>query len=478
MTSFWYYTIFMDENTIFQNSQNTQVPQDQVPQPPAPVESYPQNEGGSPLGTIIKIVIGLAVIGIIIFLIISFVIPLFKKGSNGKAELTYWGLWEDSNIIQPIIEDFRKQYPDITINYAKQDVKQYRQKLSARMKNNTGPDIFTFHNTWLPVLSDVLLPLPNDIMTKNEFKNSFYSVIDKDLTKNGAIYGIPMGIDTLALYINTEIFKVAGVTLPNNWEDFRKIAMSLTVIDEAGKIKTAGAALGAYDNVTHAPDIVSLLFIQNGADMKNLTSTLGRSSDTLNFYTSFAIGDQKVWDSSLDPSILAFSKGNLAMYFGYSWDYFIIKAMNPDITFEIYPVPHVSGVNTTVASYWAQGVSAKSKHQKEALLFLKFLAKAETAEKLFTLASKTRVFGEPYARKDLESKLKDNSVVYPFVSQANDAQSSFFASDTYDEGLNSQMNTYLGNAIRSIISNNNTSPETAVSTLAQGVSQVLKQYGQ
>ena len=468
----------MDENTIFQNSQNTQVPQDQVPQPPAPVESYPQNEGGSPLGTIIKIVIGLAVIGIIIFLIISFVIPLFKKGSNGKAELTYWGLWEDSNIIQPIIEDFRKQYPDITINYAKQDVKQYRQKLSARMKNNTGPDIFTFHNTWLPVLSDVLLPLPNDIMTKNEFKNSFYSVIDKDLTKNGAIYGIPMGIDTLALYINTEIFKVAGVTLPNNWEDFRKIAMSLTVIDEAGKIKTAGAALGAYDNVTHAPDIVSLLFIQNGADMKNLTSTLGRSSDTLNFYTSFAIGDQKVWDSSLDPSILAFSKGNLAMYFGYSWDYFIIKAMNPDITFEIYPVPHVSGVNTTVASYWAQGVSAKSKHQKEALLFLKFLAKAETAEKLFTLASKTRVFGEPYARKDLESKLKDNSVVYPFVSQANDAQSSFFASDTYDEGLNSQMNTYLGNAIRSIISNNNTSPETAVSTLAQGVSQVLKQYGQ
>jgi len=39
------------------------------------------------------------------------------------------------------------------------------------------------------------------------------------------------------------------------------------------------------------------------------------------------------------------------------------------------------------------------------------------------------------------------------------------------------MNTYLGNAIRSIISNN-TSPETAVLTLAQGVSQVLKQYGQ
>lgn len=469
----------MDENTIFQNPQTAQIPQEQIPQPsPVSSENYSPDAGGSLLGTIIKIIIGLAVIGIIIFLIFSFVLPLFKKGSNGKAQLTYWGLWEDSNIIQPIIEDFRKQYPNITVSYAKQDIKQYRQKLSTRMKNNTGPDIFAFHNTWLPMISDILLPLPDATITKNEFKNSYYPVAEKDLIKNGAIYGIPMEIDTLALYVNTEIFKAAGISPPNNWEDFIKVARSLTVIDENGKIKTSGAALGAFDNITHAPDVASLLLIQNGADIKNLTSTSKKASDALTFYTSFVIGDQKVWDSTLDPSILAFSKGNLAMYFGYSWDYFTIKAMNPDITFEIYPVPHLTGVNTTIASYWVQGVSAKSKYQKETLLFLKFLAKAETAEKLFTLSAKTRVFGEPYARKDLASKLKDNLIVYPFVSQASDAQSSFFASDTYDEGLNSQMNTYLGNAIRSIISNNNTSPETAVLTLAQGVSQVLKQYGQ
>ena len=79
----------------------------------------------------------------------------------------------------------------------------------------------------------------------------------------------------------------------------------------------------------------------------------------------------------------------------------------------------------TIASYWAGRVSSKSKYQKEALLFLGFLAKKETQEKLFAEESKTRLFGEPYARVDLLEKLKDNTVVYPFVSQAKDATSSF-----------------------------------------------------
>ncbi len=54
--------------------------------------------------------------------------------------------------------------------------------------------------------------------------------------------------------------------------------------------------------------------------------------------------------------------------------------------------------------------------------------------------------------------------------------SSFFSGDTFDNGLNSQMNAYLQNAINSILSN--TSSQTAADVLSKGVAQVLKQYGQ
>ena len=67
-------------------------------------------------------------------------------------------------------------------------------------------------------------------------------------------------------------------------------------------------------------------------------------------------------------------------------------------------------------------------------------------------------------------------MIYPFVSQGKDATSSFFASGTYDEGLNSKMNKYLEDAVNSML--NSTSAETAVETLSKGVSQVLSEYGQ
>ena len=218
---------------------------------------------------------------------------------------------------------------------------------------------------------------------------------------------------------------------------------------------------------------MSLFLVQNGADLNDISSTSKVASEALSFYTSFATND-KVWDDTLDSSVLSFAKGNLAMFFGYSWDFFTIKATNPDLSFEIYPVPHLPNQNMTIASYQVEGVSIKSKYQKEAMLLIKYLSQKETQQKLFAEQSKIRAFGNPFARRDLVELLKDNKAVYPFVSQAEDAVSSFFASDTYDNGLNSQMNTYLGDAVNAIL--NGTSPQTAVETLSKGVSETLQQY--
>ena len=442
-------------------------------QPPSFVFHAP----GSPISlrNVVKILLGVIIVAVIIFFISKVIIPNFQNTQGSKATIEYWGLWEDASVMNAIISDFNREYPDINVNYSKQDIKQYRERLTARIQNGTGPDIFRFHNTWVQMLSDVLLPIPNNTIKKDDFMKWFYPVAQKDLIKNGVIYGIPLGIDTLALYTNTNILNSAGLSAPDNWVDFINHARSLTVVDESGKIKTAGAALGTFNNVTHAPDIISLLFVQSGVDLNNIAQSEQAAADALTFYTSFALpSGSKTWDSDLDTSILAFGKGNLAMYFGYSWDVFTIKAINPDLAFEIYPVPHLPNENTTIASYWAEGVSIKSKHQKEALLFMKFLAKKETEERLFAEIAKTRLFGEPYANVELADTLRSNATVYPFVSQANGAESSFFASETFDNGLNFQMNTYLGDAVNSIL--RSTSPQTAVGTLSQGVNKVLQQY--
>ncbi len=472
----------MNEDVIF--TQNKPL----VPPPPP---SYPPSTGNpspgvpaqppatsppAPGSSKLKIIIA-GVVGVIILLLIFFgAVMLLKNGPNlnNNVTLTYWGLWENSSVMQGIFADFHRANPHISVNYVEQDIKQYRDRLTTRINNGDGPDIFRYHNTWLPMLSGYLLPMPTSVITPQDFQKYYYPVTKTDITRSGAIFGIPLEIDTLELFTNDDMFQAAGAKIPDTWDDFSKVAHSLTVTDPiTGNTKTAGAALGAYDNITHAPDIISLLFLQNGVDLKSMASSQSYTADALTYYMQFA---NSVWDPNREPSIQAFASGSVGMYFGYSWDIFTMKSINPNLKFHVNPVPRLlGGRRFTVASYWVEGVSSKSKNPGAAMLLMHYLAQKDTQQKIFTEESKLRAFGEPYARVDLAPLVKDNPLVYPFVEQAPTAVSTFFASDTYDDGLNDQANGYLGNAVRSMLGN--TSAQSAVGTLTNGVTQVLNQYG-
>jgi len=429
---------------------------------------------------IISIVIGGVIVVFLLILVIALILilPKFFQKKNEKVELTYWGVWENSAVISEVIQDFTKEHPDIKIKYEDQNIKvigKYIDRISAQ-----SPDIYRYHNSWVTELlgRGLLAPFPQDVVKTTELEIQYYDVIKKDLKIKGAYYGIPLGIDTLALFINTKLFQAAGLTPQSMlWEDlFREQSpyLPMTVRDgTTGKISTSTIALGRIDNIAHATDIISLLLVQSGVSP---TKPDGQNTQrALTFYTTFAKGDTKVWDETLDNSKLAFAKGNLAMFFGYSWDIFEIKAVNPNLEFTVVPVPYVPGNKKTIASYWVEGVSSKTKHQKEAFEFLKFLTKRETLEKMYAKESKLRLFGEPYPRIDMAELLKDNLLIYPFVQQAKNAESTIFSSDTYDDADISVLNGYLGDAVTSLL-NGNTSPDTAVSKLNEGVNSVFGKY--
>lgn len=423
----------MDETNVFQ-------PQAQQVQQEPPSEFAKANKSSFSFKTILKLLLGILVVVFASLLIFAFLLPNLGKNKNEKVTLSFWGVLENED--RKALSDFEKQNPGFKVNYKKEDIRGYREKLTARIKSGTGPDVFLFHNTWLPMFADLLVPFPNDVINPQEFK-SLPSVAQIDLVKNGAVFGIPGRIDTLSLFVNTGNFEAAGLSVPSNWIDFINTSRALTVKDQSGKIKTGGAAMGTFDNIIHAGDIISLLFIQNGVDLNNMSENLTRASDALNFYTSFAMGEGSVWDQTLDSSILAFSKGSLAMFFAYSSDQVLIKESSPDLKFDMVSVPQLPNQNITIANYYAYGVSIKSKHQKEALALLKFFYQRN--------------------KDDITAQSEKN------------ATSSFFADGTFDNGLNEKANSLLRNAVSSIL-NNNTSPETAAQTLSQGISQVLSQY--
>ncbi len=435
--------------------------------------------GGS-IKKLIKLGIGMFVVLTIFLIIITLIFSKFSKPTIEDVTLTYWGLGEDESVIRPVIDEFEKENPHIKIDYKKQDPIEYRERLTVRTQNGVGPDIFRYHNTWYPMLSDLLLPLPNEVIEKKEFENIYYDVAKGDLIKNGTIYGIPLQTDTLALFVNTQLFDQGSaeigstIPIPRTWQEFNDASTALTKREPDGSISQSGAAIGTFENVNHAPDIISLLFAQNGVDFSNLSNSKDQIADALRFYTAFASVRDNVWDSTQDNSLLAFSQGKVAMYFGYSSDFHAIKAQNPNIVMKVVPVPQlISDEKINIASYWVEGASSKSKHPKEALIFMNYLAKPQTQEKLFAQASKTRTFGEPYSNKNLADKLK-NSEAFVFVDQSNTAISTPFVDGTNDNGLNSKLNNYLKEAVNAIFSGG--SEESSVSTFLQGYLRTRSEY--
>jgi len=466
----------MDENVLYKPSASTEVPSENSSNELKFQDNLPSSSPNS-ISKILKILLGIVVVLTVGFLIFGFLLPvIFKSIKPERVEIVYWGLGKELGVVGPLISDFEAKNPGIKIIYTNQDIKQYRERLLARTENRIGPDIFRFHNTWIPMLSSILLPIPENVTTNEDFSKNYYEVIKTDLRKSGAIYGIPLEIDTLSLYINKSLFEASGLDSPTTWIDFANYARQLTVKDENNKIKTAGAAMGGTVNIDHFSDIVSMLMAQNGVNIKDMSGNIEVSANALNFYTFFAIAPGNVWDETLETSLTAFANGSLAMYFGYARDYTLIKSLNPNLSFEIHPVPNLFDQKQTTASYWAEGVSSKSKHQKEAFVFLKYLSDKETQKKLFEEESKTMGIGRPFARIDLADSLKNNPNVYPFVSQAKDAVSSYFVDGTFDDGLNTKMNAALKSTIESILSG--TSPQSAAENFSSDFSNILQEYSQ
>lgn len=470
--------------------------------PSSELASNPENEAKSFLATdtgsgsggikkIIFLFLGLFFLILIGFAVYKLVLPKLGGVVEKEITLTYWGLWEPEEIMNPIIADYQKNHPKVKINYVYSSIKEYRERLVSNLTNQQGPDIFRFHNTWVPMLKNDLASIPSSVMDNNTFEANYYPVMRSDLKYGNNYVGLPLMFEGLALYVNEDLFQSGGKTYPKTWDEVKQAAKDLCVSEApdakctpGAKIITAGISLGRTENVDHWSDILGLMLFQNDADpaRPNLCKTeAGKEScngyDVLAYYTFFVSGDH-VWDETLPSSTQAFAGGKVAMYFGPSWEAIEIKKINPNLKFSVLPVPQVSEKTVTWASYWAEGVSKKSANQEAAWEFLKYLSSKETLEKLFLAQSRlspARPFGEPYPRTEMASLLKGDKYLGAFVDQAPTAKSWYLSSRTFDNGLNDQIIKYYEAAIVGL--NAGKGQSEVMETLSSGVAQVLGKYG-
>jgi len=390
--------------------------------------------------------------------------PAEKKVSYNGIELTYYKMFDDSDVIDPIIAEFEASHPGLKINYKKfSDFNEYQRVILNEMAEGRGPDIFSMQNTWFPSNYRKLAPLPAALGTPDMFASVFVDVAYQDLVRPDdygilQVYGVPMTVDTLALYYNKDHFedRIPSQGKPSStWEGIKEDVTLLNKEDNSfERFEVGGIAMGRSDNIRRSVDILYLLFLQHGLNFynENISSAIfaGQQGgvsrypamDSIDLFTSFADESQKnyswneymVDDDSVDKEVEAFAKGKVSMIVGYAYTYDdILEQMNllkgkkestiNKNSIRIAPIPQLfdpdvsTSKRVTYASYFAETVSRNSEHADLAWDFLIELSKKKNLEYYFDQLHK------PTSRRDMIDDQKKDPIYGVFASQIGYAES-------------------------------------------------------
>ncbi len=387
------------------------------------------------------------------------VLPLLGLGCKGAgtvapeslkpANLTYWRVFDEPDDFTQTIAAFRAQYPQINITVKKVRLEEYETALLRALAEGTGPDIISLHNTWLREYQDILSPMPDSItlpltvadgnkqvttlntqasLSLRDLRNNYVDAVVDDAVMDGKIYGLPLNLDTLALYYNRTLLKRANIAnAPATWAEFKEAVKALTTQDRSGNIVQAGAALGTSRNINRAPDILAALMLQNGTAMTNADGTQAAfhlsqpGRDALVFYTDFASPAKEVytWNETMPESLDAFTSLKSAFFFGYAYHLPQIKSLTPGLDLGIARLPQISPTAPAInfANYWLEAVPKQSAHPNEAWAFIQFATQAANVRPFLGRTQK------PAALRALIAEQRQDDTLVTFADQVLTAES-------------------------------------------------------
>lgn len=401
------------------------------------------------------LIAGGLVIATLVLVTIIFLSRGFGPSGGGQpAQLQFWGVFDDTNAFRQSISGYQAKNPQVSVTYRQFSYEDYETALINAFASGKGPDIFMIQNNWLPKFQDKITSLPQQIpgqktplFTLKDFRDQFVDVAESDLVVGGDIYGLPIYVDSLALYYNKDIFNALGITRPpQTWSEFNDVVEKITIADSNSNISRSGAAIGTARNINRSTDILSLLMIQSGVPMVDDTRTgadfskivdnsdLGQTA--LQYYTDFADPAKRVytWNGGLHYSIDAFQEGATAMMFNYSHQTALLRSKASRLNFAVAPIPQLDmGQSISYANYWAPTVSKFSPASQQAWEFLVYLSSAEGAIPYLNTANR------PTARRDLIDQQKGDLDLGVFAGQALNAKSWYQADSLAIENILADM---------------------------------------
>ena len=400
-----------------------------------------------------------------------------SQSSAGSGGTLYW--WRSKSdaseaTLKQIAQEYTSQNPGIKIEVVSVDPRNYENEILSALASyqtvTNAPDIFSINVEDLPRFAPQLVPAADDLFSSTQNTNqktskmsteyvsdAYESVVTKscilkDSAGNSKVYGLPMGLDTLALYINSDAIQKSVQSLrdknradnalsqeqltaitkamqapPKTWTELTKIVPYLTIRD-GNTITQSAIAMGTSANVERSADLLQTMMLQNGTQMTsadensaafNLSTAEAGSSQSssipglraLEFYLQFSSPSSALytWNEKMPNSVTAFEQGQVAMIAHYSDLYRFLISEMPTLksSIDVQPLPQVTDPSSPLAS---EKVKSMAKMNVEVASSAKGDAKRQLAAWKFIQYVTSKQGSATYlSAMKLTSPLKDNN---------------------------------------------------------------------
>ncbi len=358
-----------------------------------------------------------------------FAFATFRSGGGRNVtEVTLWGTLPKSTI-ETWLSDTALQSKTVKVKYVEKDENMLEADFVEALASGSGPDLIMFPHDLLLRHYNKLSVVPFESFSERDFKDTFIEEGELFLSGQGVV-GFPISIDPMVMYWNRPLISSAGLSSPPRfWDEFYTIAPAFNEKNQAGNLKKSIVALGVFDNVKNAKEILSLLIMQSGSPIigvssQGLTSVLNErfnsvttpADSALRFFTDFGNSGKPIysWGRNLPSSLDAFGGETLATYFGFSSELKNIRRKNPNLNFDVSLMPQIRGSSKKM-TYGKLSALVIPKNSGNAAAAVEAAILLTSRAPLELLAKST---GLPPVRRDLLSKIPGDAVSPIFYQSA------------------------------------------------------------
>lgn len=293
----------------------------------------------------------------ILFLVGGVAAFALYKGNDASTSIpavTIWGTFPKETFDLYVSKINTSLAQPIIVNYEEKRADTFSQQFVAALARGTGPDGILVPVDMLLPHYDKLALIPFSALPQRTFIDSYIDEAQIYLNQNGTL-ALPFTVDPLVMYWNRDIFNAAGIAAyPRFWDEFTGLNKRITVKDANGNVRKSALALGDFTNINNAREILGTLIMQTGNPITVTTgeglveSTLTPSATVspvpaLDFFTRFVDPNSAdySWNRGLPPSKSAFLSGMLATYIGFASEISDLRDKNPNLNFDVAPLPQV-----------------------------------------------------------------------------------------------------------------------------------------